>query len=125
MTQIGLRSCDCCGSIVDDGRLRIELGDLTLDRQFGAAVWKGQRVRMTQQQYQCLELLVLRAGKLVPRVAFFISVIDEDCEDKQLDVVICRLRGKFKQVDATFDRISTIWGRGFTWLRPEQEYLAA
>lgn len=125
MSRIGVRSCDSCGSIVDDGRLTVELGDLVIDREFQAVRWKGQSIRLTQQQFETLGLLVMRVGRLVPRVAFFISVLDEDCEDKQLDVIICRLREKFKAVDPEFDRISTIWGRGFAWLRVDQERLAA
>jgi DNA-binding response OmpR family regulator len=125
VTRVGVRSCDCCGSIIDDGRLVIEQGELVINREFQAVSWRGQKIRMTSQQFQCLELLVLRSGRLVPRYSFFISILDEDCDDKQLDVIVCRLRDKFKKVDPEFDRLSTIWGRGFTWLRPDQERLAA
>lgn len=125
MRRIGIRSCESCGQVVDDGKAEIEIGDLVINRQFQGVHYKGQRIKLTQQQFECLELLVIRAGKLVPRVAFFISILDEECDDKQVDVVVCHLRAKFKKVDPEFDRIDTLWGRGFTWLRPDQERLAA
>lgn len=125
MTHIGLRSCDCCGSILDDGRLVIELGDLTLNRQFRSVTYRSVPVHLTQQQFDVLELLVLRVGKLVPRSAFFIAVLDEDLDDKQLDVIVCRLRAKFRAADPAFDRILTSWGRGYSWLRSDQDALAA
>ena len=122
---IGVRSCDYCGSIVDDGRLVVELGDLVLNREFQAAKYRGQRIQLSSQQFEVLELLVQRAGRMVPRVAFFISVLDEECEEKQIDVIVCRLREKFRKVDPDFDRIETLWGRGYTWLRPDQQRVAA
>jgi DNA-binding response OmpR family regulator len=125
MRHIGIRSCDCCGSVIDDGNKIVELGDLRLNREFQLVAYQGVDIPVTEQQFEVLELLIIRAGKLVPRVAFFISVLDEDCEDKQLDVIICRLRAKFRKVDPEFDRIPTVWGRGYTWLLPHQERLAA
>ena len=125
MTSIGLRSCDCCGSVIDDGRKVIEIDGLTLNREFEGAAFKGERIELSQQQFQVLELLVMRAGKMVPRTAFFISIFNEEVNDRQLDVVICRIRHLFKQVDPTFDRIFTSRGRGYAWLLRDQERLAA
>jgi DNA-binding response OmpR family regulator len=125
VTRVGIRECECCGTIIDDGRAVVELGELFMDRQFHAVTWKGQRVHLTRQQFEVLELMVTRAGKLVPRTAFFISILPEECEDNQLSVIVCRLRAKFAKVDPDFDRISTIRGSGFSWLLPEQERLAA
>lgn len=122
---IGLRECECCGSILDDGHPVVELGDLRMDRQFQSVLYRNRMIRLSRQQFEVLELLVTRAGKPVPRSAFFISVLDEDCEDNQLSVVVHRLRAKFKTVDPEFDRIQTLRGRGFSWLRPDQEKLAA
>src|SRR4051812_1976221 len=120
---MSVRSCECCGSIVDDGKLVIEIGDLVLNREFQTVAYQQQPIRLTSQQFGVLELLAMRSGRLVPRYAFFIAVLDEECEDKQVDVIVCRIRDKFRKVDPAFDRISTLWGRGYTWLRPNQERL--
>lgn len=123
--SIGLRSCDCCGTVLDDGRSILQIGDLTINRVFQGVSWKDQVISVTRQQFEVLELLAIRAGRLVPRTAFFISVLGEDVDNKQIDVIVCRLRFKFRAVDPAFDRIYTSRGRGYAWFLADQERLAA
>lgn len=112
------RCCSECGTVVHDGTDRIVSGDLILGRMLRDATWKGQLVHFTRREYEILELLVQRQGRVVQDWAFFIDIIDEEVSDKIIDVYICKIRTKLLKIDPTFDRLRRVWGEGLIWLEP-------
>lgn len=117
---VELKCCSECGTVLDNGSSALELDDLVLNRVLQRVTWQDHAVRLTGQQFEILELLAQRAGRVVQRWAFFINVLDEECEDNQLAVIISKIRKAFRAVDPEFDRLETFWGSGFRWRREGQ-----
>jgi DNA-binding response OmpR family regulator len=109
------RCCHECGTVVDSGEATVTRGNLTLDRALRRATWRGQPVRLSALHFQVVVLLVQRAGLLVQNWAFFVAVFDDDIEDGQLAVQLCRVRKAFRAVDPDFDAIENVHGEGFRW----------
>lgn len=116
------RCCTECGTVIDSGEAQMISGPLLMDRALRRVNWRGHELHMTPQEFEVLELLVTREGRIVQSWAFFAcDIFDEDVEDKIVDVIICRLRSKFAAVDPEFNAIHTHWGEGFRWKRVEGE----
>ncbi len=114
------RCCSECGTVIDSGSAKMTSGPLLIDRALRRANWRGHEIHFTAQEFDVLELLVTREGRVVQGWAFFAcDIFDEDTEDKIVDVVICRLRAKFRGVNPEFNAIHTHWGEGFRWSRAD------
>lgn len=118
--EITRRTCDCCGTVVDSGDTRVELGNLVIDRVMRGVTWQGKRVVATPQMFAILDLLVQRAGKIIQAWSFYATVLNENLEGNQLQVQIHRLRMAFREIDPTFDHIVTHRGEGYRWRRDDQ-----
>ncbi len=93
----------------------MNFGDLTLDLAANDVYVKGKRVHLTTKEYQMLELLCLRRGKLVSKEHFLDYLyggLDEP-EMKIIDVFMCKLRKKIESATAGSSLIKTVWGRGY------------
>ena len=93
----------------------LEFCDLTLDFHARQACVHGRPLNLTNKEYQMLELLCLRSGRVLSKETFLdhlYSGIDESLM-KIADVFICKLREKIgrKMKDAAL--IETVWGRGY------------
>lgn len=119
------RCCSECGTVIDSAEATITAGSLVMDRALRTVTWNGQLVRLTKQQFEILELLIQREGRLVQRWAFFVAVIDEEVEDKLVDTRICQIRAAFRKVDPDFDQLVTHWGEGYSWRRDNVAQAAA
>jgi two-component system OmpR family response regulator len=113
-----LRALTRRGSI--EGTPAIVVGDLHIDPA-SRSVRRGDiEVRLTRKEFALLELLALKAGKVVPRQLLLEHVWDSNFlgESNVLDVFIRSLRQK---VDAPFgcQSIETIRGHGYR-LQPVQ-----
>lgn len=116
MTLLRRRCCIECGTVIDSGEARLIRGPLTIDRALRFTTWRGQDIHLTGQEFGLLELLAQREGRLVASHAFFnAEVFDEDTDDKIVDVIVCKVRAKFKAVDPDFDALVTHWGEGYRW----------
>jgi DNA-binding response OmpR family regulator len=119
------RCCSECGTVLDSGEAKLVRGPLTLDRALRRVVWRGVDIHFTKTEFEIVDLLAQREGRIVQHWAFFIDIIDEDVEDKILDVYVCRIRSKFVDVDPAFDLIQTIWGEGLLWKKCEPQAAVA
>ena len=73
------------------------------------------QVDLTNKEYQMLELLCLRSGRVVSKETFLDHLygdIDEP-EMKIIDVFICKLRKKIGREIQDAALIETVWGRGY------------
>jgi two-component system, cell cycle response regulator CtrA len=74
----------------------------------------GQRVRLTQKEYQVLELLWVHKGETLTKQMILNHLYGGTYEpgQKVIDVFICRIRKKLRATIGD-DYIETVWGRGY------------
>ena len=93
----------------------LEFGELMLDLHARQACVHGRQLDLTNKEYQMLELLCLRSGRVVSQETFLDHLyggIDEP-EMKIIDVFICKLRKKISREIQDAALIKTVWGRGY------------
>ena len=93
----------------------LEFGELMLDLHARQACVHGRQLDLTNKEYQMLELLCLRSGRVVSKETFLDHLyggIDEP-EMKIIDVFICKLRKKISREIQDAALIETVWGRGY------------
>ena len=104
-------------SVIQTGKLTVNLDTKTVEVD-------GQRVHLTGKEYQMLELLSLRKGTTLTKEMFLNHLYGgmDEPELKIIDVFICKLRKKLKEVTgAPNGYIETVWGRGYVLRDPGQE----
>lgn len=104
-------------SVIRVGALSIELGNRVVQV-------RGQPVRLTGKEYGMLELLALRKGATVSKEMILNHLyggLDEEPEQKIIDVYICKIRKKLGDADQGRNYIETVWGRGYRLQEPEGE----
>ena len=74
----------------------------------------GQRVRLTQKEYDVLELLWTHKGVTLSKEMILNQLYGGTYEpgQKVIDVFICRIRKKLQAITGD-DPIKTVWGRGY------------
>jgi two-component system cell cycle response regulator CtrA len=101
-------------SVIETGDLRVNLDTKTVEVN-------NQRVHLTGKEYQMLELLSLRKGTTLTKEMFLNHLYGgmDEPELKIIDVFICKLRKKLKEVTgAPNGYIETVWGRGYVLRDP-------
>lgn len=91
---------------------KIVYGALVLDSQARRAWLAGQPLKLTAREWNILEFLVLRAGKMVNKnqIVSAISSCDEDVSYNSIEVYISRLRSKLELAGI---RIRSVRGFGY------------
>jgi two-component system copper resistance phosphate regulon response regulator CusR len=92
----------------------LKVGDLTLNRATHEVRCGGHALLLTHKEYILLELLMRRAGQVVPRTKLIEAAwgFDPDISDNSLDVCVSSLRSKLSSEDNA-RYIRTIRGRGY------------
>jgi len=90
-------------------------GRLEMDPAKHRVHWAGADVTLTVTEFMILESLARRPGVVKSRDQLMDAAYQEDMyvDDRTIDSHIKRLRRKFRQVDAEFDAIDTLYGRGY------------
>ncbi len=93
----------------------IERGSLSMDPARHRTSWKGQAVTLTVTEFLILETLAQRPGIVKTRNQLMDAAYQDDIyvDDRTIDSHIKRLRRKFREVDAEFDAIETLYGAGY------------
>lgn len=92
----------------------IECGDLLLDGKRMTVSWQQQPIELTVTEFWMLHALAKFAGHVKSRQ----QLMDESkmvVDDTTITSHIKRIRKKFSQLDASFDRIETVYGMGYRW----------
>ena len=99
----------------EDAPAIIERGRLTMDPAKHRVTWKGDVVTLTVTEFMILEALAQRPGMVKTRNQLMDAAYQDDIyvDDRTIDSHIKRLRRKFRQVDAQFDAIETLYGAGY------------
>ena len=92
-------------------------GNLKLDPARHVCTWKDLPVTLTVTEFLLLQTLASRAGHVKSRDALMDAAYDDNVyvDDRTIDSHVKRLRKKFKQVDAEFDAIETLYGVGYRY----------
>jgi two-component system copper resistance phosphate regulon response regulator CusR len=92
----------------------LKVGELSLNRATHEVRCSGHALLLTHKEYILLELLMRRAGQVVPRAKLIEAAwgFDPDISDNSLDVCVSSLRSKLCSED-TSRYIRTIRGRGY------------
>ena len=100
--------------------VQLQVQDLTLDPASREVTRRGRRIPLTRTEYSLLELLMRRAGRVVPREYLIEAVwgFDSEVRSNTLDAFIRLLRDKVDAV-GEIKLIQTVRGVGYC-LRGEQ-----
>ena len=77
--------------------------------------WAGDNVTLTVTEFLILEALAQRPGVVKTRNQLMDAAYQDDIyvDDRTIDSHIKRVRRKFREVDAEFDAIETLYGAGY------------
>jgi DNA-binding response OmpR family regulator len=97
-----------------EGRLSetLSLGELTLELAHRELTHRGQRVRMSPRELALTELLMQRAGRVVPKetIVATLSSWEADFSENSVEVYVHRLRKRFADLGVV---IKTVRGFGY------------
>lgn len=95
----------------------LQHGELELDLQRYTVRWKGLPINLTVTEFMMLHALVRHPGHVKTRKQLHQDGYPHDAyvSDRTIDSHIKRVRRKFEEVDATFDRVDTVYGLGYRW----------
>jgi two-component system response regulator CpxR len=98
----------------------LEVGDLALDLGARTARRSGEEVRLTGIEFGLLEVLVRGAGTVVNRDDLSRQVLGRRAStfDRSLDVHLSNLRKKLGPLADGSERIKTVRGVGYLYVRP-------
>jgi two-component system, OmpR family, response regulator ChvI len=93
----------------------LEHGQLRMDPERHSTTWKNEPVTLTVTEFLILQSLAARPGVVKSRNALMDAAYDDQVyvDDRTIDSHIKRLRKKFKEVDASFDLVETLYGVGY------------
>ena len=89
-------------------------GPLTLDAKRLTAQWNGRRVDLTLTEFWMVHALARFPGHVKDRDSLMrdASIV---VDDSTITSHVKRIRKKFAAIDASFDRIDTVYGMGYRW----------
>jgi two-component system, OmpR family, response regulator ChvI len=92
-------------------------GRLTMDPARHAVTWDERPVSLTVTEFLILEALAQRPGVVKTRNQLMDAAYSDDIfvDDRTIDSHIKRLRRKFREVDAGFAAIDTLYGAGYAF----------
>ncbi|GAB2704956.1 proteobacterial dedicated sortase system response regulator [Aliiglaciecola sp. 3_MG-2023] len=92
----------------------VETGALLMDSNRMTVSWHGQPIELTVTEFWMLHAIAKYAGHVKSRQ----QLMDESkmvVDDTTITSHIKRIRKKFMQLDAEFNRIETVYGMGYRW----------
>ena len=91
--------------------------DLVLDASRHLCTWRDQRVDLTVTEFLLVQSLARRPGHVKNRDQLIDAAYGENIyvDDRTIDSHVKRVRKKFKQVDADFAQIETLYGVGYRY----------
>jgi DNA-binding response OmpR family regulator len=95
----------------------VRLGELELDLQRYTVRWKALPINLTVTEFMMLHALVRHPGHVKTRKQLHQDGYPHDAyvSDRTIDSHIKRVRRKFEEVDAGFDKVDTVYGLGYRW----------
>ena len=107
---------------LDDPRARkrdamLVRGDLVLDPERHMCTWKSQGVQLTVTEFLLLRALAQYPGHVKSRDQLMDAAYGDQVyvDDRTIDSHIKRMRRKFRDIDAEFGHIETLYGIGYRY----------
>ena len=96
----------------------IALGDYELDLKNHFVYHKGNRIELTQIEFQILQCFFTSPDKSIDRNSILKKVWGDPYygDDKVVDVNIRRLRIKLENDPSSPEHLITVWGQGYRWI---------
>jgi two-component system response regulator ChvI len=90
-------------------------GNLKMDPARHNVLWYGKPLTLTVTEFMILEALATRPGVVRTRDQLMDAAYQDDVyvDDRTIDSHIKRLRRKFREIDAEFSAIDTLYGAGY------------
>jgi two-component system, OmpR family, response regulator ChvI len=118
----GVKTTPSVAAASDDEAV-FHFGDLQLKRDAGRALWKGQEVPLSFNEFRMLDLLAAQPGRHVPyrtlydlvRGPGFLSGYGPEGFRSNVRTFIKRIRAKFRMIDEEWDLIENYSGFGYRW----------
>lgn len=108
--------CHECGTMLATGAEVLCDGPLSIHFAARTVYWRGIRIHLKPKEFDVLEMLVNRRGKIVQLWVFdTVGIVPEDSLSNLLDVYICHINRKFREIDPAFASIERIRGVGLRW----------
>ena len=108
---------------------RVTIGGLTIELDRQEVFYGDMPLRLTRLEYELIETMALRNGKLITRDQIMLQLYawKDEPDAKIIDVYICRLRAKIAAAGAVEDVIVTSFAQGYrlSTLPVEAKALAA
>lgn len=98
-----------------NGGSNIKQGDLEIDEDRHAIIWKGALVDLTVTEFLLVKALAVRPGHVKSRDQLMDMAYGDNIyvDDRTIDSHIKRIRKKFRKTDAEFNQIETLYGVGY------------
>lgn len=93
----------------------LTVGALQMNSERLSVTWKDRNVPLTFTEFRMLESLARHPGHVKNRQQLM-DAADVVLDDNTITSHIRRIRKKFVELDAEFDRIETAYGVGYRWL---------
>ena len=102
---------------VDEG-LRVEAGNLVLDKARQTLMIEGKEVPLSSTEYRVLKVLMENPNRVLSRDQIMTLARGKDfmAFDRSIDVHISKLRAKLESDPRSPKRIKTIWGSGYMFV---------
>lgn len=91
------------------------LGDLELDQNTMSVSWKGRVLNLTLTEFWLIEALARHPGHVKTYEVLMQTTRQSYVEKNTINGYVRRIRKKFKEVDAGFSMIQTVFGVGYRW----------
>ena len=91
------------------------INELDIDENSMSIQWQGQRLNFTLTEFQIVESLARRPGHVKTYDALIDVTRQGLVEKNTINGYIRRIRSKFREIDAAFNRIQTVHGTGYKW----------
>ena len=111
-SEVSASAANETGAVADNELVR---GRLTMDPARHRVTWDGDAVTLTVTEFLILEALAQRPGVVKTRNQLMDAAYQDDIyvDDRTIDSHIKRVRRKFREADAEFDAIETLYGAGY------------
>ena len=97
----------------------LNFGGLSISQQAHRVNLEGKTIELTTNEFELLWLLAANAGTILDRDTIYkvLRGINYDGLDRSVDVSISRLRKKLGDEPSAPERIKTIWGKGYLFVK--------
>lgn len=100
-----------------DEKLDVSIGELSISLSKHRIWWKKMAIHFTGSEFKIVAALAARPGVVFERDTLLTVAAGQDAEffERMVDSHIKRIRLRFKEADADFAHIDTVYGIGYRW----------